>query len=41
MELIVFRVIQGVGGALLMANSTAILTDAFPVESGAWPWAST
>ncbi|HEX3541507.1 MAG TPA: MFS transporter [Acidimicrobiales bacterium] len=28
--LIGFRVIQGVGGALLMANSTAILTDAFP-----------
>ena len=31
MELIVFRVVQGIGGALLMANSTAILTDAFPV----------
>jgi len=31
-QLIVFRVIQGIGGALLMANSTAILTDAFPVE---------
>jgi len=31
-QLIVFRVIQGVGGALLMANATAILTDAFPVE---------
>jgi MFS family permease len=28
--LIVVRVIQGVGGALLMANATAILTDAFP-----------
>jgi MFS family permease len=28
--LIVVRVVQGVGGALLMANSTAILTDAFP-----------
>jgi MFS family permease len=28
--LIGFRVIQGIGGALLMANSTAILTDAFP-----------
>ena len=24
------RVLQGVGGALIMANSTAILTDAFP-----------
>ncbi|HZQ28939.1 MAG TPA: MFS transporter [Acidimicrobiales bacterium] len=32
MELIVMRVVQGIGGALLMANSTAILTDAFPVE---------
>jgi MFS family permease len=30
--LIIGRVIQGVGGALLMANSTAILIDAFPVE---------
>jgi MFS family permease len=31
MELIILRVVQGIGGALLMANSTAILTDAFPV----------
>ncbi|MFJ1455651.1 MFS transporter [Nocardia sp. N2S4-5] len=30
MWLIVWRVIQGVGGAMLMANSSAILTDAFP-----------
>jgi MFS family permease len=30
--LIVMRVLQGVGGALLLANSTAILTDAFPAE---------
>ena len=30
--LIAWRVVQGVGGALLMANSTAILTDAFPVQ---------
>src|SRR6201986_3815095 len=30
--LIVRRVLQGVGGALLLANSTAILTDAFPAE---------
>ncbi|MGZ4190233.1 MAG: MFS transporter [Actinomycetota bacterium] len=28
--LIGFRIVQGVGGALLMANSAAILTDAFP-----------
>jgi MFS family permease len=32
MWLIGWRVVQGVGGALLMANSTAILTDAFKVE---------
>jgi MFS family permease len=31
LELISMRVVQGIGGALLMANSTAILTDAFPV----------
>ena len=32
LELISLRVLQGIGGALLMANSTAILTDAFPLE---------
>ena len=31
-ELIVFRMVQGVGGAFLLANSAAILTDAFPVN---------
>ena len=30
--LIVMRVLQGVGGALLMANSSAIITDAFPAQ---------
>src|SRR6202789_1559030 len=30
--LIAMRVVQGVGGALLMANSGAILTDAFPAR---------
>ncbi|NMO01942.1 MFS transporter [Gordonia sp. TBRC 11910] len=30
--LIFWRVIQGVGGAFLMANSSAILTDAFPAN---------
>jgi MFS family permease len=30
--LIGMRVVQGVGGALLMANSMAILTDAFPAD---------
>jgi EmrB/QacA subfamily drug resistance transporter len=29
-ELIVFRIIQGVGAAFLFANSAAIITDAFP-----------
>jgi MFS family permease len=32
MELIVLRIVQGVGGAMLMANSSAIITDAFPAE---------
>jgi len=31
-ELVVFRVVQGVGGAFLMANSAAILTDVFPIN---------
>ena len=30
--LIGFRILQAVGGAMLMANSAAILTDAFPTE---------
>ena len=30
--LIGMRVLQGVGGAMLMANSSAILTDAFPAQ---------
>jgi MFS family permease len=30
LELILFRLIQGVGGAMIFACSTAILTDAFP-----------
>src|SRR6201995_678541 len=30
--LIVMRIFQGVGAAMLMANSAAILTDAFPAE---------
>lgn len=32
MEIIVFRIIQGIGGAFLMANGAAIITDAFPVN---------
>src|ERR1700710_2860284 len=31
-ELIALRVVQGVGGAMLTANSTAIITDAFPAD---------
>lgn len=30
LEIIIFRIIQAVGAALFMANSAAILTDAFP-----------
>ncbi|MYR08905.1 MFS transporter [Gordonia sp. SID5947] len=30
--LISWRIVQGVGGAFLMANSSAILTDAFPAD---------
>lgn len=32
MEIIIFRIVQAVGSALTMANSSAILTDAFPVS---------
>ncbi len=31
-ELIAFRIVQAVGGAFLMSNSAAILTDAFPAN---------
>nr|WP_241895664.1 MFS transporter [Jatrophihabitans sp. GAS493] len=31
-ELIALRLVQGVGGAMLMANSTAIIADAFPAD---------
>src|SRR3984957_10895287 len=30
--LIIMRILQGIGGAMLFANSTAILTDAFPAN---------
>lgn len=30
--LVVFRLVQGVGGAFLLANSSAIVTDAFPAN---------
>jgi MFS family permease len=32
MWLILWRIVQGIGAAMLFANSTAILTDAFPPE---------
>jgi EmrB/QacA subfamily drug resistance transporter len=32
MELILFRLVQGVGSGFLFANSTAIITDAFPAN---------
>jgi EmrB/QacA subfamily drug resistance transporter len=32
LEIIVMRIVQGVGGAMVMANSTALITDAFPPE---------
>ena len=32
LELILFRLVQGIGGAFLFANSAAILTDAFPAR---------
>ena len=31
-QLVVFRMVQGLGAALLFANNTAILTDAFPFQ---------
>jgi EmrB/QacA subfamily drug resistance transporter len=32
LELIIFRLIQGIGSGFLLSNSAAILTDAFPVN---------
>jgi len=32
LELIAFRIVQAVGGAMIFSNSVAILTDAFPPE---------
>lgn len=31
-QLLIFRLVQGVGGALMVANSTAIVADAFPKQ---------
>src|SRR5206468_8956589 len=30
--LVIFRIVQGVGGACLLANAAAIITDAFPAD---------
>lgn len=32
LELIIFRIVQGIGGAFLFVNSAAIITDAFPIN---------
>jgi MFS family permease len=32
LEIIIMRIVQGVGGAMLFANSTAIITDVFPPD---------
>jgi MFS family permease len=32
LEIIVMRIVQGIGGAMLFANSTAIITDVFPPD---------
>ena len=39
--LILFRLVQGSGAALMMVNSPAIITEVFPRTSGAGRWAST
>ncbi|WML37553.1 MFS transporter [Clostridium sp. OS1-26] len=33
MQLLIYRLIQGIGGSLMVANSTAIVTDAFPKKN--------
>src|SRR5690349_15147160 len=32
LEIIIFRLLQGIGGGCLIANSSAIITDAFPTR---------
>ncbi len=32
LQLIIFRIVQGIGGAMLLANSMAIITEAFPTD---------
>jgi Major Facilitator Superfamily. len=38
LELVAFRMLQGIGAAFLFSNSAAILTDAFPLMKGVWLW---
>jgi len=40
-QLIIYRFLQGIGGALLYANSGAIITDAFPKMNLVWGWEQT
>ena len=40
-SLVLFRLVQGVGGALIFANGTAIITDAFPPTERGRRWEST
>ena len=41
-ELILWRILQGIGSAFLFANAAALVTDAFPQASNsAWRWAPT
>jgi len=37
--LVIFRLVQGVGGAMLFANSAAILVTPSRWSSGDWRWA--
>ncbi len=39
-QLIIFRIIQAIGGALLVANATIIVVDAFPKWESGKLWAS-
>ncbi len=40
LSLVAFRVLQGVGGAMIMAVSPAMVTSAFPPWNADGPWAS-
>jgi len=40
-QLILWRIVQGIGGAFLFANAAALVTDASPGSSWAWRWART